>query len=115
MTADRPLVLLWIHEVEPYREAMARAGLADRVEVHTLRLGEPAPELLARCEAMLAWRVARRRAPRSPAPALDPGADGRGRGLARPARPARGRHAHLRARDASDPDDRRTSWARSSI
>jgi glyoxylate/hydroxypyruvate reductase A len=54
----KPAVLLWLNEADVYARAMARAGLADRVETHTLRLGEtPAPELLARVEALLAWRV----------------------------------------------------------
>jgi phosphoglycerate dehydrogenase-like enzyme len=67
MSPSKPPVLLWLNEVEPYREAMARAGLDDRVEVHTLKLGAPPPaELLARCEAMLAWRVAPGVLPRAP-------------------------------------------------
>ena len=67
MSPSRPAVVLWLNEVEPYREAMARAGLDSRVELHTLKLGEPAPaELLARCEAMLAWRVAPGVLPRAP-------------------------------------------------
>ena len=67
MSPSKPTVLLWLNEVEPYREAMARAGLDDRVEVHTLKMREPPPaELLARCEAMLAWRVAPGVLPRAP-------------------------------------------------
>ena len=55
---DRPLVLLWIHDAAPYRQGLARAGLDPRVEVVHVPLGEtPAPELLARCEAMLAFRA----------------------------------------------------------
>ena len=58
MAADRPLVLLWLNEAGPYREALARAGLDGRVEaVHVPLAEEPAPDLLARCEAMLAWRA----------------------------------------------------------
>jgi phosphoglycerate dehydrogenase-like enzyme len=67
MSPSRPAVLLWLNEIEPYREAMSQAGLDDRVELHTLRMGEPAPaELLERCEAMLAWRVAPGVLPRTP-------------------------------------------------
>ena len=67
MTPSKPSVLLWLNEVEPYREAMAGAGLADRVEVHTLKMNEAAPpELLARCEAMLAWRMAPGVLPKAP-------------------------------------------------
>ncbi len=57
-TAEKPLILLWLNEAAPYHEAAAQAGLADRVELRALRLDElPSPELLARCEAMLAWRA----------------------------------------------------------
>lgn len=54
----RPCVLLWLDEASVYRGAVEGAGLADRVELHALRAGErPAPDLLARCDAILAWRV----------------------------------------------------------
>jgi len=57
MVAERPLVLLWIPEAGPYRQALERAGLAGRVElVHVPPTETPAPELLARTEAMLAYR-----------------------------------------------------------
>jgi len=67
MTSSKAPILLWTNEVEPYREAMAQAGLLERVEVHTLKMSEAAPpELLARCEAMLAWRAAPGVLPRAP-------------------------------------------------
>jgi len=67
MAADRPLVLLWTNEPEPYRRALAEAGLAARVEAVDVPLGrEPAPDLLARCEALLAWRVGPGVLPRMP-------------------------------------------------
>lgn len=57
MAAERPLVLLWIPEAGPYRQALERAGLERRVElVHVPPTETPAPELLARTEAMLAYR-----------------------------------------------------------
>jgi glyoxylate/hydroxypyruvate reductase A len=57
MAADRPLVLLWINEAGPYRQALERAGLDRRVElVHVPPTETPAPDLLARAEAMLAYR-----------------------------------------------------------
>ncbi len=57
MAADRPLVLLWIPEAGPYRQALERAGLERRVElVHVPPTETPAPELLARAEAMVAYR-----------------------------------------------------------
>jgi phosphoglycerate dehydrogenase-like enzyme len=57
-TSEKPLVLLWLNDGAPYRQAIERAGLGARVEaVHVPLTEEPAPELLARCEAMLAWRA----------------------------------------------------------
>lgn len=54
-----PIILLWLNESEVYRDALARAGLADRVTLETLRLDEkPDAALLAQCDAMLAWRAA---------------------------------------------------------
>lgn len=67
MAADRPLVLLWTNEPEPYRRALAEAGLEARVEVVDVPLGrEPVPELLARCEILLAWRAGPGVLPRMP-------------------------------------------------
>ena len=58
MATDRPLVLLWIPDAAPYRQGLARAGLDQRVDVVDVPLSEtPKPELLARCEAMLAFRA----------------------------------------------------------
>jgi glyoxylate/hydroxypyruvate reductase A len=54
----RPLVLLWLNDPVPYRQALERAGLGAQVEaVHVPLADEPAPDLLARCEALLAWRA----------------------------------------------------------
>ena len=48
-TSDPPLVLLWIPEPGPYRQALERAGLDARVEVVSVPIAEePAPDLLAR-------------------------------------------------------------------
>ncbi|HET8579092.1 MAG TPA: D-2-hydroxyacid dehydrogenase [Methylomirabilota bacterium] len=52
-------VLLWCNDPGPYREAIARAGLADRVELHAARVTEEPPAaLLPRLEILLAWRAA---------------------------------------------------------
>ena len=54
-----PTILLWLNESAVYRDALAKAGLADRVTLETLRLDEkPDAALLAQCDAMLAWRAA---------------------------------------------------------
>ncbi|OGK76719.1 MAG: hypothetical protein A2X52_04685 [Candidatus Rokubacteria bacterium GWC2_70_16] len=56
---DRPFVLLWHDAPSPYRDAVERAGLAAQVELHSLPPAETPPDdMLARCEAMLAWRAA---------------------------------------------------------
>ena len=61
MATDRPLVVLWIPDAEPYRQRLAREGLDQHVDVAVVPLGEtPKPELLARCEAMLAFRADRK-------------------------------------------------------
>ena len=45
----KPVVLLWLNETGPYREALAEAKLADRVELHAVPMNEmPSPELMAR-------------------------------------------------------------------
>ena len=68
MAADRPLVLLWIPEAGPYRQAIERAGLDRRVElVYVPPTETPAPELLARAQAMLAYRSGPGVLPRMPA------------------------------------------------
>jgi phosphoglycerate dehydrogenase-like enzyme len=57
---SRPVVLLWLDAADVYQAAVAGAGLADRVELHAVAAGaDPDPALLARCEALLAWRVPR--------------------------------------------------------
>jgi glyoxylate/hydroxypyruvate reductase A len=68
MAADRPLVLLWIPEAGPYRQAIERGGLDRRVELVSVPPTEtPAPELLARAQAMLAYRSGPGVLPRMPA------------------------------------------------
>ena len=63
----KPVVLLWLNETGPYREALAEAGLADCVELHAVPMTETlSPELMARCEAMLAWRAGPGLLPRMP-------------------------------------------------
>ena len=57
-TPEKPLLLLWVPEPGPYRQAIERAGLDRRVDTVAVPMAqEPAPELLARAEAMLAFRA----------------------------------------------------------
>jgi phosphoglycerate dehydrogenase-like enzyme len=66
--ADRPLVLLWIPEPGPYREALARAGLDRSIDLaHVPPTETPPPDVLARVEAMLAYRSGPGVLPRMPA------------------------------------------------
>ena len=69
MTATtKPVVLLWTNEADVYLDAAREAGLGDRAEFHTARLGEePGRELLERAEGMLAWRAGPGLLPRMPA------------------------------------------------
>jgi phosphoglycerate dehydrogenase-like enzyme len=54
-----PTVLLWVNEAPVYRDALARAGLGERLDLVSVRTDEqPAAEVLARADAMLAWRAA---------------------------------------------------------
>ena len=56
----RPLVLLWLDEAGVYARAVERAGLAERVELVTVKSGEmPDPAILGRVEGTLAWRIPR--------------------------------------------------------
>jgi len=56
----RPLVLLWLDEAEVYARAVARAGLAARVQLAAVKMGEmPDPALLERAEGILGWRIPR--------------------------------------------------------
>lgn len=67
MTAAKPCVLLWLNETGPYEDALKQTKLADRIELHTCKLNaEPPADVLARCEAMIALRVAPGVLPRMP-------------------------------------------------
>ena len=57
-TAGKPTVLLWVAEPRVYENAVAEAGLASRVELHACKPTEdPAPDLLARCDAWIGKRT----------------------------------------------------------
>jgi phosphoglycerate dehydrogenase-like enzyme len=55
----RPTLVLWVNESSVYRHALAQAGLAERLDIVALRVDQqPDADLLARTDAMLAWRAA---------------------------------------------------------
>jgi hypothetical protein len=57
-TTNTPLVLLWINDAGPYRQALTEVRLDARVEViHVPLTEELTPDLLARGAAMLAFRA----------------------------------------------------------
>ena len=52
----RPVCILWIDEAKTYEEALARAGVLDRFEVHALNRKDEIPaDLAARAEVLVAW------------------------------------------------------------
>jgi phosphoglycerate dehydrogenase-like enzyme len=56
--AEKPLILLWTNEPEPYLEAARTAGLSEKVDLVPAALGAPPPaEALERCQGLLAWRA----------------------------------------------------------
>ena len=53
---SKPVCVLWIDEAPLYVEALARAGLSDRMEVHSLGRKDKLPgDLAARAEVLVAW------------------------------------------------------------
>jgi phosphoglycerate dehydrogenase-like enzyme len=54
---SKPVCLLWIDDPEPYRAALARHGIAERLELHAVARNEsPSDELAQRTEVLVAWR-----------------------------------------------------------
>jgi phosphoglycerate dehydrogenase-like enzyme len=54
---SKPVCVIWNDEPALYEEALARAGVAGRLEVHALTLGDPLPdEVAARAEMLVAWK-----------------------------------------------------------
>ena len=53
---NKPVCVVWMNESAVYERALARAGLADRIELHGVRSDQAIPgELAARCEVLLGW------------------------------------------------------------
>ena len=54
---SKPVCVVWMNETKPYEEALTRAGLADRVELHCFKLDQTIPEdLAARTDVLVGWR-----------------------------------------------------------
>ncbi len=59
-TSNKPLLLLWVSQPAPYREALAAAGLADRFEIaEVAQTASPSADQLARAELILAYGAPR--------------------------------------------------------
>ncbi len=53
----KPVCVIWMNEFKVYEQALARAGLAEKFEVHSLTLNQPVSDALAaRTELLLGWR-----------------------------------------------------------
>ncbi len=56
---SKTVCVVWMNDAKVYEQALARAGLADKFEVHGLAPDQPIPdELAARTEVLLGWRPA---------------------------------------------------------
>jgi phosphoglycerate dehydrogenase-like enzyme len=54
---SKPVCVVWANEAKVYEQALARAGLADKVEFHGVSVDQQIPEdVAARADAFLAWR-----------------------------------------------------------
>jgi len=54
---SKPVCVVWLNDAKIYEQALARAGVADRFEVHAVKMDEPVPEdLAARAEVLVGWR-----------------------------------------------------------
>lgn len=56
---SKPVCIVWLNEAKLFEQALARAGLADRVEMHGFKVDQSVPdELAARAELFAGWRPA---------------------------------------------------------
>ncbi len=56
---SKTVCVVWMNDAKVYEQALARAGLADKFEVHGLAPDQPVPDdLAARTEVLLGWRPA---------------------------------------------------------
>jgi phosphoglycerate dehydrogenase-like enzyme len=56
---SKPVCVVWMNDPKVYEQALARAGLADKFEVHGIAPDQTIPDdIAARTEALLGWRPA---------------------------------------------------------
>ena len=54
---SKPVCVVWMNEAKVYEQALARAGLAEKFEVHSLALDQSIPDDVAvRAQVLLGWR-----------------------------------------------------------
>lgn len=54
---SKPVCVIWMNEAKVFEQALAKAGLADRFEVHSLTPDQSVPDAVAaRTEVLLGWR-----------------------------------------------------------
>lgn len=54
---SKPVCVVWMNDAKVYQQAMARAGLDDKFEIHGVPLDQSIPdELVARTQILLGWR-----------------------------------------------------------
>jgi glyoxylate/hydroxypyruvate reductase len=54
---SKPVCVFWVNEAKVYKQALEHAGLADRFELHTLKIDQLIPDdLAARTNVLVGWR-----------------------------------------------------------
>jgi phosphoglycerate dehydrogenase-like enzyme len=54
---EKPVCVLWLDDANVYDQALARTGLTDRFELHSVKRGEAIPkDLAARAEVLVGWK-----------------------------------------------------------
>ncbi len=54
---SKPVCLLWLDDFKSYEDALARAGLSDRFEVHAVKRDEQPPAaIISRVEVLAGWK-----------------------------------------------------------
>ena len=54
---SKPVCVIWLNDAKLYEQALSRAGLADKLELHSLKLDQAIPDELAeRTDVLVGWR-----------------------------------------------------------
>ena len=54
---SKPVCVIWLNDAKLYEQALSRAGLADKLELHSLKLDQAIPDELAeRADVLVGWR-----------------------------------------------------------